>query len=108
MEHRLPEDRYIRVSPTRIGAIDPNAVTSLNTEPNLIPEATLFIELVAGKGRPMVWNSEVNTVDTCQAICSTISFEAILPNNLLPCNKKEETLMSSRLAEQSKEATAYQ
>ena len=52
MEHRLPEDRYIRVSPTRIGAIDPNAVTSLNTEPNLIPEATLFIELVAGKAGP--------------------------------------------------------
>jgi hypothetical protein len=71
---------------TLMRPIDPNAITSDDTQPHFTSK-TRFLELVAAKPATMLRNATVRAINRQQAIIAFVSFQPVLKCDLLAKNK---------------------
>lgn len=76
--------------------MDPDNISSQDTDANLIPESTLFGKLVTGESWSVLGYLKVRSVTRNKTIIAFVSLESILPNNL---KQEEGAIVSTALAE---------
>jgi hypothetical protein len=92
-QKRVSEDANIRPPATLIWTIEPNNVTSRNTESHFITKSRL-LELMAVEQLTMLGNPEVCAINSRKAVIAPIIFEPILPYDLQQEQKEGKELRS--------------
>jgi hypothetical protein len=80
----VSEDFDVRPTTSRIWPIDPNNISTLNADSNLIPQTRLieFVRVPFGAERVLLLNTEVGPIDSDLAGLATIIPEAVHPSDL--------------------------
>ena len=79
---RITEVCHVVVPTSSKRAIDPNDVPCLNTNANLVSQASFLGKLVTRKDWPVVLASEISAITSDKTVGTTVTLESIIPHYL--------------------------